>query len=178
MPYPITEGAYRVIFDQAFSLLALGHEVELVTWKNSRKEFEERARLWKEKWPTPQFRYLGPHADARTWRVLSSCWSEEASPENYYYPKSVLKALNQLIEARETSAFRPGFMASAPCDLAIYHYSFAHLWLKAPELLPSEKRRVVHFHNLESELSFLQQQNSRALPRFLQRLIHRKNFEK
>ncbi|MEO7162942.1 MAG: hypothetical protein ABI041_08485, partial [Bdellovibrionia bacterium] len=38
--------------------------------------------------------------------------------------------------------------------------------------------RVVHFHNLESELSFLQLQNSDALPQAFQRWVHRKNFEK
>ena len=212
LPYPVTEGAYRVIFDQAFSLLALGHDVELVTWKNSPGEFKSRAGLWKtwrktsgNAWDKSgakakahekadgethgrklQFRYLGPHTDSRTLRILSSCWGNEASPESFYYPKAVLNRLKALL----------------PCDLAIYHYSFAHLWLKFPELLPLEKRRVVHFHNLESDLSFLQLQNLRTLPKVLPKAlpkvlpkalpkvwgaalatvlqcwIHRKNFEK
>jgi hypothetical protein len=170
LPYPVTEGAYRVLFDQAFSLLALGHEVELVTWKNSPAEFEERSQLWRA-WgearkkadgtihcPVPVFKYLGPQADHRALRVLSSLWGKEASPESYYYPPSIQQRLKTL----------------APCDLAIYHYSFAHLWLKAPQFLPLEKRRVVHFHNLESELSILQVKNSGVFSQF----IHRKNFEK
>jgi glycosyltransferase involved in cell wall biosynthesis len=178
VPFPVTEGAYRVIFDQTYSLLALGHQVELVTWKNTPKEFERRTHLWKTNHPSfpssicsklnsekesisvaaPDFKYLGPSRDFRVLRILSSFFGKEASPERFYYPTEVQSGQKDL-----------GY-----CDLAIYHYSFSHCWLRFPQTSHEEKRRVVHFHNLENELSLLQAKNSNSLKKW----IHLRNFKK
>ena len=151
-PFPITEGAFRVIFDQVISLQALHHEVELITWKNSREDLERRSRLWAQTWPLPQVRHF-PETKVRSpfWRVAHSLFSHltpknVASPEIFYYP---LEVLSRLTEA-----------TWGPCDWAIYHYSFAHAWLRERHKLPLETRRAVHFHNLESVLFRLRSKNT------------------
>ena len=72
--------------------------------------------------------------DNRWKRVVTSLFSGLASPELLYYPpqndhRDMLGAV----------------------DLAIYHYSFAYAWLINPSA-PQESKKVVYFHNLESDL--------------------------
>ncbi|MFZ9595514.1 MAG: glycosyltransferase [Bdellovibrionia bacterium] len=155
LPYPIAEGAFRVIFDQAYSLIQLGHQVELVCWKNRPQDFLKRTEIWQKDWPRPQFIHLPLSSSSTQIRVLRSWLNRTASPETYYYPKTPLR-------------FKPLLQG---CDLAIYHYSFAHAWLKKTKHLPSEKKRVVHFHNLESDLSRLRAQNSSGISQW----VHRSN---
>ena len=146
LPFPITEGAYRVIYDQVFSLTSLGHEVELVTWKDSEGSFQTKRAHWARQGNLPVIKRLSlPKEPSRWGRVLSSFFVEEASPELFYYPRIQAHSLRSL----------------GRCDLAIYHYSFAYHWLKTPNLLPEESKRVVHFHNLESDLFVLRSEDSR-----------------
>ena len=159
LPFPVTEGAYRVIFDQAVSLMSLQHEVELVTWKDSQSSFQSKLHQWSQHGSLPLIRRLEfKEQNARWVRVISSFFSDAASPELFYYPKLQSHSLEDL----------------GSCDLAIYHYSFAEHWLKRPHLLPQEKKRVVHFHNLESELFELRAQDA---PRFVKG-IHLRNADR
>jgi glycosyltransferase involved in cell wall biosynthesis len=94
----------------------------------------------------------------RTIRVLSSWLEDIASPEVFYYPKtqeSVFPNLTQM-------------------DLGIYHYSFAHHWLRSNHPRP-EKRTAVYFHNLESDLFEIRKTTTQNP---LHRWIHTRNAKK
>lgn len=158
MPYPVDQGAFRVIFDQTLSLLEMGHSVELVSWKDSPAQFEEKAAAWRKRWPAPELRRLDSRPRGRLTRVVGSLFSAMASAEAFYYPDDALILCNGLGE----------------CDLAIYHYSFAHAWLSRPSLLAPERRRAVHLHNLESDLFSLRARASTGLARY----IHAQNSRK
>ncbi len=112
-PYPLTEGAFHVIHDQAKSLKQRGHRVELIHWKSPQQE---------------------PFT-AKVLRVAGSLFSDLASPETYYY-------------ARQDA---PEHTTQEVADLGIYHFSLSYPWLKFNTPRP-EKKIIVHFHNLESEL--------------------------
>jgi len=156
LPYPVTEGAFRVIFDQVFTLLSLKHEVELVTWKDGDEAYQKKITQWIKLGALPEVRRLAMTSeDTQLKRVWLSLVSDVASPEVFYYPPLQSDTLETL----------------GSCDLAIYHYSFAHHWLKQKDLLPNETKRVVHFHNLESELFDLRAKTSP----FYTRAIHRNN---
>lgn len=137
-PFPITEGAYLIVADQLRHFLARGHEVELVCWR----ETAESLALKKAKsgaLAAAKWRLLGSGREsrwARIGRVAASLGSKFASPELFHYPRALLPQLGGL----------------GPADLAIYHYSFAYSWLCTPALLADESRRVVHLHNIESDL--------------------------
>ncbi len=134
-PYPVTEGAFQVIYDQVRFFAHRGDEVELVIWKNqSEKELD--ANPLGLNFPVQIHRFSHSHQNVYL-RVLHSLWSHFASPELYYYPPDCDE--------------RAGL---GEVDLAIYHYSFSYPWFKKVRL-PAEKKRVVHFHNLEHELSEL-----------------------
>ena len=164
LPYPVTEGAYRVIFDQVVSLLTLRHEVELVTWKDEDEAYQRKLNQWVMNGFVPKIRRLNlSRKDSPLRRVLTSTLTDTASPELFYYPP---------VSEQVFSGFDP-------CDLAIYHYGFAHHWLKQGlkqglkqrNFLPKEAKRVVYFHNLESELFELRAKTSPPFVRF----IHRNN---
>src|SRR4051794_19287772 len=105
-PFPMTEGAHQVIGDQIRTLLALGHEVELVIWKSPapKQPFFEKLKL---------VCLHSPKRIPRPLRILSSFVKPDASPELYYYPPE----LDERAKLGEV-------------DLAIYHYSFAYAWLR------------------------------------------------
>jgi glycosyltransferase involved in cell wall biosynthesis len=158
LPYPVIEGSYQVVFDQAQSLLRLGHQVELVVWKDSatarqekqhdiqRLPLADRLRIT----PVGEPREAGSGARSATapsrWRsgetlaqrglrVVRSIVSPWASPEIFHYPADADPAVRL-----------PG------ADIGIYHYSFAYPWLAQRPARP-ERRVIVHLHNLESELA-------------------------
>jgi glycosyltransferase involved in cell wall biosynthesis len=66
--------------------------------------------------------------------------SASPSPAEYYYPKS-LDRRQQL----------------GPCDLAIYHYTYAWSWL-SDQKITGESCQVIHLHNIESDLFDLRAQ--------------------
>lgn len=141
-PYPVTEGAYQVIFDQAWTL-AQRHEVELVVWKSAldqvvkanqgRDPFQGKVRIHSLSTGTPQ----RENPLQRGLRVANSLLGQDASPALFYYPPIQDK--------------RPSL---SPVSLSIYHYSFASTWFRRED--PSQRRRdgerVVYLHNLEADL--------------------------
>lgn len=156
-PFPITEGAFQVIYDQVRCFVAKGHSVELVFWlegsnSKSRQDLGMGARV-----RVHDFSALCKKAKkGRAWRVFRSLVGNFASPELFYYPPSA----DQRDSLEEV-------------DLAIYHFSFSYVWLKRAR--PArEKRVVVHFHNLEHELFDLRANQFSCMgdPR---KWIHRRN---
>lgn len=130
VPYPATDGAAQVIFDQARVLVTLGHEVELVSWEGP--DFE--ARLWPLR--TVLTRYWGTQSrvDAIGVRIPRMLAGGDASPELQHYPLRT--------DHRDRLS---------PADVGIYHYSFAYPWLARKQCRP-EHRVFVHLHNIESDL--------------------------
>lgn len=138
-PFPVTEGAYMVVADQVRHFAARGHAVELVVWRETRASIEEK--LARSAWPSSaRWVLLGggrkERRISRLGRVVRAVCTGQASPELFHYPPGMLEHVGQLGLA----------------DLAIYHYSYAYSWLGQPRRLPTEGRRVVHFHNIESDL--------------------------
>lgn len=146
VPYPVTHGAAQVIFDQARSLAALGHQVELVCWRG--RDFETvswpdvpvRTRFWKG----------DSFLDHKLARLLRTAVGQWSSPELQHYPV-------RLDRRRELD----------PVDLGIYHFGYALPWLVRG--LRTERRRCVHMHNLESDLY---RQRSAAVRDVPGRLLH------
>lgn len=140
-PFPITEGAHLVVADQIRYFAVKGHEVELVCWRESRASIERK--LARSQWPSgAKWTLLEgglETAAERLLRVTRSLTSEFSSPELVHYPPRLLEQVAHLDRV----------------DLAIYHYSYAYLWLSQRDRLAPESRRVVHFHNVESELHVL-----------------------
>jgi glycosyltransferase involved in cell wall biosynthesis len=139
-PFPVTEGSHHVVFEQLRALETARHDVELHCWKDSREallrkqkalpadSFLRRLRLVHT--PRPGLR----GALDRVTRIALSLLTGRASPEIYYYPIG--------LRGPDTG----------PVDLAIYNFSFSHAFFKRRPR-PPENRRVVYFHNLESELA-------------------------
>jgi glycosyltransferase involved in cell wall biosynthesis len=140
-PFPPREGAAQVVADQLKSLAELGFDVELVVWKESpgslrKKRQEAEKTLFRGALERITVTALpgeaGPETGIRRLLRTAQALSEgNASPERYYYPR------------RDRSPL-------ARRQLGVYHYSFAYPWFKKGPA--SEDRRVVHFHNLESDL--------------------------
>jgi hypothetical protein len=147
-PFPIQDGASQVVADQLRALDALGHVVELITWKKTSASSVQR---WGNHTHWNEAKGVKHSAPAR---VVRSFLSQAASPELYYYPLE--------------SDHRAGLDLA---DLGIYHYGFSHSWLSRGKN-PAEKRTVVHFHNLENELFNLRAKSS-SNP--LARWIHLRN---
>jgi len=165
-PLPVTEGAFQIIADQISTFSQLGHSVEVVLVLETLIEAKIKidALPAKENLFPYQLKSLQNHkrepyqsSSNRLRRVLSSLFSELASPELFYYPT----------ELKERSFL-------GPADLAIYHYSFSYSWLRTSESL-GEKKRVVYFHNLESDLSLLRAKTSVSK---IQAAIHLHNSRK
>lgn len=150
VPYPAVDGASQVIFDQVRVLVALGHEVELVSWEGP--DFEARS------WPlrNVEAHYWGRHSlmDTRLVRIPRMLAGGNASPELQHYP----------IRADKRSSL-------ALADLGIYHYSFAYPWLvrRQPR---TERQLCVHLHNVESDL-YTQRAAAATFPPA--RWIHKRN---
>lgn len=164
-PYPPTEGSFYVAFDQVRTLSKLGHRVELICWKNTLEEVEvQRQRNYIEPFPeevkviAPQ---NGPASKETAWqrlfRVGQSLVSEFSSPEIYYYPVGKELPLEEEV------------------DVAIYNYGFCFPWLRKNESSLREKKRIVVFHNLESELF---EDRAAQAKNIVARWIHQKNFQK
>jgi glycosyltransferase involved in cell wall biosynthesis len=135
-PFPVTEGAYLVVADQIRHFSAEGYEVELVCWRESAISIERK--LAGSGWPAAA-KWIcldaGPETTAeRFFRVVRSLFSRFASPELFFYPPKLIEQTHRL----------------GCADLAIYHYSYAYAWLSERGRLPTESRRVVHLHNIES----------------------------
>jgi polysaccharide biosynthesis protein PslH len=151
-PYPPTDGALQVIYEQARALSQLGHEVEIVSWKG---EAAANCPL-----DVKIVRLFADRARSRISRVVRMFLRGVPSPELYYYPSEMAKEWRELPQA----------------DLGIYHYSFSYSWL-GPELSNGgapESRVVVHFHNLEHEL-FQSRAADQRNP--FVALIHKRNAE-
>lgn len=170
-PVPVSEGAFQVVFDQARALSILGFDVELVVWRDSENDVIERRReigVGADAIP-PNVRVtcldpgrgreglVSPGRESlpqRARRVVRSLTSEIASPEEVYYPSRLAERWARL---------------RRPVDLAIYHTSFAYVWLRQTARSrpdddgPPEKKRVVMFLNLESDL--FTERRERALER-------------
>lgn len=140
-PFPVTEGAFQVIFDQALGF-ARYHDVELIVWKDSPEQVARKAQ-------TDIASIFGPKLKLICWgnssskkepqtrraiRLLKSFLTKDSSPGLFYYPRE----FDRRSELGES-------------DLAIYHYTFAWSWLRK-SIHPLEKRKVVYFHNIESDL--------------------------
>lgn len=165
-PYPPTEGAFQVIYNQA-TYLANQHSVELVVWKTSHAEMAKRTQ-------TPNFlsydsriRALSLEVNTaretftqRGLRVGRSFFSPTPSPAVFYYPNVDL--VERKINAMEEA------------ELGIYHYSFASLWLKE-ENLRREKKNVCMMHNLEADLFAIR---SHASKNPIASWVHHLNSEK
>lgn len=138
VPFPAIDGAKLVVSDQMRGLQEAGHEVELVVWRESEATLNKKRSLGGTQGAS-KWTLLAKGRESRCERmsrVGSSLFGELASPEIYHYPPELLKTVSLL----------------EPVDLAIYHYSYAYSWLSVRDLLPPERKRVVHMHNLESEL--------------------------
>ena len=154
-PDPPSGGSPQVVHDQVRALSQLGHSIELVLWKDrppSQTGFSSAVKI-------AQCLPQRENSRQRAVRILTSVASKRASPEEYYYPRATkLPALG-------------------PVDLAIYHYSFAYNWLADPAFqLPAEKKRVVFFHNLESEL-FTQNAQAESWPKNLIQKLNASKLE-
>lgn len=145
-PYPPSDGAAHVAFNQIRTLAEMGCSVELVCWKETLESFSaKRAQPYLELFPeNVSVRVLAGGAPEsamkRGLRVGASLLISYSSAELFHYPPHL----------------RPKGLE--PVDLGIYHYSFAYPWLrmsraaKANGSTPQEARQVVVFHNLESDL--------------------------
>jgi len=131
-PYPPRDGASYVVFDQVRAFAELGAQVEHVFWKYSGSQNTSLEQCPKNVISKPLHLSDTESFMRRSWRVGRALFSSLASPEIYYYPPNQYRKIQE------------------PVDLAIYHYSFAYPWVIQASSL--EKRRVVVFHNLESEL--------------------------
>ena len=147
-PYPASEGSYHVVLQQALALEKLGFAVELVFWKTDGSEKKDfipgsEIRLRRLDTSPPET------TEKRGLRVARSLVSPLSSAELYHYSPDVWQTseASRLLESEEV-------------DLAIYHFSFAYSWMKQVKL-PREKKRMIYFHNLESELFKQRAQASR-----------------
>lgn len=164
LPYPVSEGAYQVIFEQILGF-AQYHQVELVTWKDSKDEFQKKlgGRTFAE--------IFGKNVTLTHWapvngveqifrrvrRTLKSIFKPDSSTGLFYYPPEQ--------DLRETLG---------TCDVAIYHYTYAWSWLRHAKNT-KEMKRILYFHNIESDLH--DYRAGRELKPF-QKWIHRQNAKK
>ncbi len=163
-PYPVTEGAFQVIYDQALGF-ARYHDVELVVWKDSPEQIAQKAQAGIETIFGPRLKLVcwgnslaKKESQAhRTLRLLKSFLQKDASPCLFYYPPEFDRR-SELGEA----------------DLAIYHYTFAWSWLsRSPH--PPEKKKVVYLHNIESDLF---EYRAKCEPNPILKLVHGLNARK
>jgi glycosyltransferase involved in cell wall biosynthesis len=140
-PFPTTEGAYLVVADQLRYFAKRGDEVEFVCWRETEEALKEKRNLsgivGNVRWTLLKCRK--ETSWTRISRIVQSIPTTLSSVEAFHFPVNLLSQVRDL----------------EPVDLAIYHFSFAYVWLARNRLLPNEERRVVHFHNIESELHAL-----------------------
>lgn len=167
-PYPVSEGAFQVIYDQARSL-SQHHDVELICWKTDHAAIEKILSSQGDEFESRiQWRSLHKSAKrestvGRASRVAASLVSREPSVAMYYYPAADCRRLKTLAASEGLGV----------ADLGIYHYSYAAEWKRGlPKL---ERRSVCYLHNIESDL-FRLRSASEANPMF--RYIHARNAQK
>lgn len=159
-PFPVTEGAYRVILEQVSCLQKSGAAVNLVVWKN---QVEGVSRLLKlsdeidlapdtpivfltargsETWQMDQLRNLDKASATlaetrweRGFRVFSSLFRQESSSELFYYPPDL-----------------PYEAALKNCDLALFHYTFGARVLERLAANHPKLSLGIYAHNIESDL--------------------------
>lgn len=140
-PFPTTEGAYLVVADQLRYFAKRGDEVEFVCWRETEETLKEKRNLsgmgGDARWTLLKCRKESRWT--RISRIVQSLPTTSSSVEAFHFPANLLSQVSDL----------------EPVDLAIYHFSFAYVWLARRGLLPKEELRVVHFHNIESELHAL-----------------------
>lgn len=148
-PLPVTEGAYLVVSDQVRYFAAQGAQVELVCWREDADSIARKATgaCWPRGANWTLLACGRESRAARMCRVIVSLANPLTSPELFHYPPRLLGRLAEL----------------GPADLAIYHYSYAYSWLSHPEKLPRESKRVVHFHNIESDVHPLRRGIARGI---------------
>ncbi len=161
-PFPIRAGADHVVAHQWCGLLELGHDVELVCWRETRVSLEEKLVSVRSNIASqhpmletllPQLRYRilaeRPHpvetVFQRALRTARSLLAGDASPEWVYYPPhpELLRAYWEL-------------SSQSPVDLEIFSSSLPYPWLKRIEQSQQHHstapHRVVHYYNLEADL--------------------------
>lgn len=153
-PFPVSEGAFQVIADQVRYLAEQG-PLELVVWKETKYSLEKK-RACAPLPPGVSLIHWEAVDTERLWgrakRVFCAIAGGSAGPELFYYPP------NQ--DRRDELG---------PVDLAIYHYSFAAAWNKRGKAV-CERRRAVHLHNIESDLSMLRASKAGIFTRWIHRL--------
>lgn len=163
VPFPITEGAHLVVSDQIQYLASAGHQVELVVWNEDADSFLTKQQSFEQQ-SGAHWKLLRGRRErlwARYARVGRSLVTKLASPELFHYPPALTRELDKL----------------EPVDLAIYHYSYAYSWLCRCPLLPAEKKRVVHLHNIESMLHRLRGGRARVLHEWNAKKLERHEME-
>ncbi len=164
-PFPVTEGAYQVIYDQARTLAEL-HEVEMLVWKSDEADIQ-KGLLTRDPIPysnriCQQSFYHGRSRETpldRLARVGRALATGRPSPALFYYPTEDLSRWHEIVRKTATP------------DLGIYHYSFASLWRKSMRR-PAEKKTVCYLHNLESDLFSIRARSEKNL---LFRMVHSLN---
>ncbi len=163
LPYPVSEGAYQVIFEQVLGF-AKYHQVELIIWKETLEQAQRKAggNLESVFGSRVQVRSFAKQAQVesklgRLARLEKSFLVKDASPGLFYYPPH-LDLRSEL----------------GPCDLAIYHYTYAWSWLRQ-QTKTQEKLKVLYFHNIESDLF---DYRAECEPKWFLKWIHRLNAHK
>lgn len=129
--YPPRSGTPHVAWGQARALVQDGHEVEILFWNGH-----------VDSSPVKGVRFTPIDLPSKpAWARYARSWFERrfSAPELFFYPLPA-----------------PDLSSLPPVDIAFYHYAFARTWLETwkqePALGPPETKRVVVFHNLESDL--------------------------
>ena len=148
-PFPPQDGSSWVVAGQVQAFLALGHEVELLTWfgrgpsANKAPAFIHNRMSWTHL-------DLGLPASQLA-RALQSVFSGRSMPELAHYPWALADRLDN--------------QGLGPADVGIYNYSFAAgLLTKGSK---REKKTISYFHNWESNLSNLRARTSSPASRFI-----------
>ena len=148
-PHPQNEGAFITIAEQSRRLVELGHQVELIYWKGktpSQQVVNDHfARILVQ-------RISGQEREPKKFlRILRSLFSTWSSAEIYHYPPSLKKACELIL--------------TDEADLELFQYSFSAPWIQS--LSKTHAKRVVVFHNQESDLYQRAAQASLGLKKIL-----------
>ncbi len=149
-----------MVVDQIRTFLERGFDVGLYVWKESEVTLTQKLKFLGEieakSRAENRFRVvsLDPNQEyrestkkrvvglKRLRRVAGAVRTRWSSTELFHYPIELISRLPQ-----------------TQVDLEVFHYSFAAVWLLEQARRPA-KKVVVHFHNLESDLSKLRENNA------------------
>lgn len=151
IPYPPTESSTQIIWEQIEVLVELGHTVELVCWHTKSRHIA----LSNEKLKNFRFKFFGDYkvnesTISKIYRKLVCYFRGVATQEEFWYPPRA----QRLFSRSEPEQF----------DLGIYHSVLAFNWLKLAR--KSEKKQVVHIHQIESDF-FSEQLNKSSIDKDL-----------